>query len=78
METDTPVLLSPCRARPSCYSEEEPRDRVQVSPSVNPAMSKGTLSAPWEFNKGQSPALLLQIFLSMLTLTFYVTPGRHF
>lgn len=41
-------------------------------------LAKRTLSAPWESNKGQSPALLLQIFLSMLTLTFYFTPGRCF
>lgn len=39
---------------------------------------KRTLSAPWESNKGQSPALLLPIFLSMLTPTFYFTPGRCF
>lgn len=35
-------LLSPsCRARPSCYSNKEPRDRARVLPSVNPAKHLG-------------------------------------
>jgi len=73
--------------RPLCYPKAEPREQVRVLPSVSyqeaavsPAkhLAKRTLSACWESSKGKSPALLLQIFLSVFTLTFYSRPGMYF
>lgn len=73
------LLSPPCREQGlPAIQKMKPETKTRVLPTVHLPTAKMTLSAPCESNKGQSPALLLQAFLSVLMLTFYFTPGRCF